>query len=161
MLGTEFCFTMNSESGNRKDANTSVPRADGAIVIAGVKGKADARMCVVCRGYKTHEEERVKGNFCACNRFSADGFRTRATRVIRWRVLGFGRPTGKPKEGERDVQVMPGRKPFHETQLRQGELQPHKSRSIAASLSCSSSHGSLRPKLSHGTPKLVERNAWS
>ena len=59
----------------------------GAIVIAGVKDKADARMCVVCRGYKTHEEELEKGDFCTPDRFSTDGARTRATRVIRWRVL--------------------------------------------------------------------------
>ena len=44
-------------------------------------------MCVVCRGYKTHEEEREKGYFCTSDRFSADGARTRATRAIRWRVL--------------------------------------------------------------------------
>ena len=37
-----------------------------------------------------------------CDRFSADGFRTRAVRVIRWRELGFGRPmgeTGKERGG--------------------------------------------------------------
>ena len=57
-----------------------------AIVIARVKWKADARMCVVCRECATHEEEREKGNFCTLDRFSADGFRTRA---------GKGR-TGRP-----------------------------------------------------------------
>ena len=86
---------MNSERGNRKDANTSVRSWYGAIVIAGVKEKADARMCVVCRGYKTHEEERGKENFCTCDRFSADGFRTRATRVIRWLVLGVRATKGE------------------------------------------------------------------
>ena len=45
-------------------------------------------MCVVCRGYKTHEEELEKGDVCTLHRFSADGARTRATLVIRWRVLG-------------------------------------------------------------------------
>ena len=44
-----------------------------------------------------------------CDRFSADGFRTRAVRVIRWRVLGFGRPKGKTGEERRNVQVIPGR----------------------------------------------------
>ena len=88
MQSTEFCCTMNSESGNRKVANTRVYEVYGAIVIAGEKEKAEARMCVVCRGYKTHDEELGKENFCTCDRFSADGFRTRATRVIRWRVLG-------------------------------------------------------------------------
>ena len=77
---------MNSERGIRKDANTRVYEVYGAIVIAGEKWKADARMCVVCRGYKTHEEEREKGNFCTYDRFSADGL-----------------PKGKPKEGERNV----------------------------------------------------------
>ena len=46
-------------------------------------------------GYATHAEERGKGKFCMCDRFSADGFRTRAVRMIRRRVLGFGRPKGK------------------------------------------------------------------
>ena len=73
---------------NRKDANTEVYDRYWAIVLAGEKEKADSRMCVVCRGYKTHAEERGKGNFCMCDRFSADGFRTRAARVIRRRVLG-------------------------------------------------------------------------
>ena len=31
--------------------------------MAGEKWKADARMCVVCRWYKTHEEEREKEYF--------------------------------------------------------------------------------------------------
>ena len=105
MQGTEFCCTMNSERGNLKDANTSVRNVYGAIEIAGVKVKADARMCVVCRGYKTHEEEREKGNFCTCDRFSADGFRTRATRVIRWRVLGVRTTKG---ETERRGTSRPG-----------------------------------------------------
>ena len=60
----------------------------GAIVLARVKEKTVACMCAVCRGYKTHEEERGKENFFMCDRFSANGARTRATRVIRWRVLG-------------------------------------------------------------------------
>ena len=37
-----------------------------------------------------------------CDRFSADGFRTRAARVIRRRELGFGRPKGKNRERERE-----------------------------------------------------------
>ena len=61
-------------------------------------------MCVVCRGYKTHEAELEKRDFCTSDRFSADGFRTRAARVIRWRVLGVraakgeteGRRAGRP-----------------------------------------------------------------
>ena len=52
------------------------------------EGKADARMCVVCRWYKTHEEERERWNLCTFDRFSADGFRTRVARVIRRLVLG-------------------------------------------------------------------------
>ena len=95
MQSTEFCCTMKSEREIRKDANTRVYEAYGAIVIAGEKGKADARMCVVCRGYKTHEEKREKGNFCMCDRFMADGFRTRAARVIRRRVLGVRATKGK------------------------------------------------------------------
>ena len=38
-----------------------------------------------------------------CDRVSADGFRTRAVRVIRWRVLGFGRPK-ENREGEKEEQ---------------------------------------------------------
>ena len=96
MQSTKFCCTMKSESGIRKDANTRVYEGCfGAIVVAGEKEKADARMCVVCRGYKTHEEKREKGNFCMCDRFSADGFRTRAARVIRRRVLGVWAAKGK------------------------------------------------------------------
>ena len=117
MRGTEFCCTMNSERGIRKDATREVYQWYVAIVIAGVKGKAGARMCVVCRGYKTHEEEREKGNFCVCDRVSSDGFRTRATRVIRWRVLGVraaeeeterrgtGRPGDSRTQGKRGVCV--------------------------------------------------------
>ena len=44
-----------------------------------------------------------------CDRFSADGFRTRAARVIRRRVLGFGGQREKPGKREGDVQVVPGR----------------------------------------------------
>ena len=50
-----------------------------------------------------------KGNFCMCGRFSADGFRTRSTRVIRWRVLGVRATKGKTGKGRRDVQVIHGR----------------------------------------------------
>ena len=116
MRGTEFCCTMKSERENRKDA----------IVIAGVKEKADALRCVVCLGYKTHEEERGKENCCTCDRFSADGFRTRAARVIRWLVLGVratkggtergragrtgdSRTRGKTGKREKVVQVIPWR----------------------------------------------------
>ena len=68
------------------------------------------QVCVVCRGYATHAEERGKENFCMCDRFSADGFRTRAVRVIRRRQLEFGRPKGKKTGEERgNVQVIPGR----------------------------------------------------
>ena len=55
--------------GIRKDATQKVYDGYWAIVIAGVKEKADARMCVVCRGYATREEERGKENFCTCDRF--------------------------------------------------------------------------------------------
>ena len=72
----------------------------GAIVLARVKEKAGAGLCVVCRWYATHEEERGKENLCVCDRFSADGFRTRAVRVIWRRELGFGRPKGKNRERE-------------------------------------------------------------
>ena len=44
-----------------------------------------------------------------CDRFSADGFRTLAVRVIRRRVLGFDGQREKPRERERDFQVIPGR----------------------------------------------------
>ena len=63
-------------------------------------------MCVVCRGNKTHTEELETRYFCTLDRFSADGERTRAVRVIRQRVLGvraakveteIGR-TGRPGE---------------------------------------------------------------
>ena len=85
--------------GNSKRTTTrEVYDRYGAIVIAGVPGKADARMCVVWPGYRTHEEEREKGNFCMCDRVSADGFRTRATRVIRWRVLGVRATKGENLE---------------------------------------------------------------
>ena len=104
MQSTEFGGTMNSENGARKDATRKVYREYRAIVIARVKGKAGARTCEVCCWYKTHEEQRRKGNFCMCDRFSADGFLTRATRVIRWQVLGVlatkvenrKRGTGRP-----------------------------------------------------------------
>ena len=74
MQGTKFDYTMKSEKGSRKDATPVVTQVCGAIVIARVKEKADARMCVVCRGYKTYVEERGKENFCMCDRFWADGF---------------------------------------------------------------------------------------
>ena len=89
---------MNSERGNRKDATQVYAIGYGAIVIAREKEKAGARMCVVCRGYATHVEEREKGNFCMCDKFSADGFRTRATRVIRWWVLGVRATNGENRE---------------------------------------------------------------
>ena len=44
---------------------------------------------------KKHEEEREKGYFCTSDRFSADGARTRATRIIRWRVLGVRASKGE------------------------------------------------------------------
>ena len=49
-------------------------------------------------GYATHEAEREKGDFCMCDRVSADGFRTRAARVIRRRVLGVRATKGKTGE---------------------------------------------------------------
>ena len=44
-----------------------------------------------------------------CDRVSADGFRTRAVRVIRRRVLGFGGQRGKTGKERGSVQVIPGR----------------------------------------------------
>ena len=52
-------------------------------------------MCVVCWGYTTHVERGKKEKFCMCDRFSADGFRTRAARVIRRRVLGVRAAKGE------------------------------------------------------------------
>ena len=101
MQGTKFGCTMKSEKGSRKDATPVYTKSYVAIVLARVKEKADARMCVVCRGYKTHEEERGKENFCMCDRFSADGFRTRAARVIRRRVLGVQATKGKNRGREK------------------------------------------------------------
>ena len=72
----------------------------GAIGLASVKEKAGACMCVVCWGYTTHVEGMEKEKFCMCDRFSADGFRTRAARVIRRRVLGFGGQMEKPGKRE-------------------------------------------------------------
>ena len=95
MPGPEFYCTMIPRKGNRKDATQVVTQVYVAIVIARVKEKAGTGMCVVSRGYATHEEERGKGNFCVCDRFSADGFRTRAARVIRRRVLGVRATKGK------------------------------------------------------------------
>ena len=66
-------------------------------------------MCVVCRVYATRVEVREKEKFCVCDRFSADGFRTRAVRVTRRRVLGFVGQREKPEKSEGDVQVVPGR----------------------------------------------------
>ena len=83
----------------RKDANTREYDRYGAIVLARVKEKADARMCVVWRGYATHEEKRGKENFCICDRFSADGFGTRASTVIRRRVLWVRATKGKTGKG--------------------------------------------------------------
>ena len=109
MQGSKLPCTMKSEKGSRKDATPGVTQVYGAIVIAGVKGKADARMCVVCWGYTTHVERGKKEKFCMCNRFSADGFRTRAARVIRRRVLGVRVAKGKTGEERGNVQVIPGR----------------------------------------------------
>ena len=64
----------DAKTGDSKRRNASVHEEFGAIVIARAREKADARMCVVCRGYKTHAEVRGKGNFCMCGRFSADIF---------------------------------------------------------------------------------------
>ena len=92
---------MIPKKGIRKDATPVYTKSYGPIVLASVKERAGARMCVVCRGYKTHEEEREKGNFCMCDRFSADGFRTSAARVIRRQVLGVRATKGKTgKEGK-------------------------------------------------------------
>ena len=70
MPGSKFYCTMILRKGNRKDATHVYTKSYGAIVLARVKGKADAGMCVVCRGYATHEEKRGNMNFCMCDRFS-------------------------------------------------------------------------------------------
>ena len=44
-----------------------------------------------------------------CDRVSADGFRTRAARVIRRRVLGFSGQRENREKGRENVQVIPGR----------------------------------------------------
>ena len=44
-----------------------------------------------------------------CDRFSADGFRTRAAMVIRRRVLGVRVTKGKTGKWGKFVQVIPGR----------------------------------------------------
>ena len=54
------------------------------------------------RGYATHVEEGEKEKFCMCYRFSADGFRTRAVRVIRRRVLGVRTTKGENRGRERE-----------------------------------------------------------
>ena len=95
MQGSKLQCTMIPRKGIRKDATPVYTKSYGAIVLARVKEKAGARMSVVCRGYATHEEERGKENFCMCDRFLADGFRTRAARVIRRRVLGVRATKGK------------------------------------------------------------------
>ena len=63
MQGSKLQCTMIPRKGIRKDATPVYTKSYGAIVLARVKGKADAGMCVVCRGYATHEEERGKGTF--------------------------------------------------------------------------------------------------
>ena len=74
MQGSKLQSTMIPRKWIRKDATPEVYRRYMAIAIARVKEKANARMCVVCRGYATHEKERGRENFCMCDRFSADGF---------------------------------------------------------------------------------------
>ena len=69
MQGSKLQCTMIPRKGIRKDATPVYIKRYGAIVLARVKEKADAGMCVVYRGYATHEEEREKGNFCMCDRF--------------------------------------------------------------------------------------------
>ena len=49
--------------GKSKRRNTSVIPAYGAIVLARVKEKADARMCVVCRGEQTTRRRTGKREF--------------------------------------------------------------------------------------------------
>ena len=66
-------------------------------------------MCIVCWGYTTHVEREEKEKYCMCDRFSAYGFRTRAARVIRRRVLGFGGQRENRGKGRENVQVIPGR----------------------------------------------------
>ena len=101
MQGSKVQCTMIPRKGIRKDATLVVTQVYGAIVIARVKEKEGACMCVVCWGYTTHVEARKTEKFCMCDRVSADGFRTRAARVIRRRVLGFGGQRENRGKGER------------------------------------------------------------
>ena len=101
MRGSKLQCTMIPRNGIRKDATPVYTKRYGAIVSARVKEKAGTCMYVVCRGYATHEEERRKGNFCVCDRFSADGFRTRAARMIRRRTLWVRATKGKTGEERR------------------------------------------------------------
>ena len=117
MRGSKLQSTMIPRKGIRKDAAPVYTKSVVAIVLARVKEKAGAGTCVVCLGYNTHEKERGKEKFCMCDRFSAVGFRTRAARVIRRRVLGIratkrktgkvirGRPGGSWALGKRGVCV--------------------------------------------------------
>ena len=56
------------------------------------------QVCVRCVGGTQHTQKKgERRTFVCVIGFSADGFRTRAVRVIRWRELGFGRPKGKSR----------------------------------------------------------------
>ena len=60
MQGSKLQCTMIPRKGIRKDATPVYEERYVAIVLARVEEKADAGMCVVCRWYATHEEEREK-----------------------------------------------------------------------------------------------------
>ena len=94
MQGTEFCCTMNSEEGNRKDANTECTRSVGGN--RNSRRERESWCTYVCdmSGVQNARRRTEKGDFCTLDRFWADGARTRATRVIRWRVLGVRAANG-------------------------------------------------------------------
>ena len=63
MQGTKFDCTMKSEKGSREDDTPEVTQVYGAIVLARVKEKADARMRVVCRGTRHMKKNGKRGTF--------------------------------------------------------------------------------------------------
>ena len=84
-----FETTQNSKCTRsvRGNRNSKSERESGCTYVCGVSGVQNTR--------RRNFWNTGKGNFCTCNRFSADGFRTRATRVIRWRVLGVRATKGE------------------------------------------------------------------
>ena len=75
-------YRVNVNSVNRNGVNSGRSDAGFQASVHHDSEKGDSKR----RNASVHEG--LRGNFCMCDRFSADGFRTRATRVIRCRVLG-------------------------------------------------------------------------